>query len=234
MTLNELAVKHDTDKQESIHNYMEKYERHLGGFRGDKINIVEIGIALGASLKVWRDAFPLATIWGIDIESRCLAYGEERVKILIGDQSNESFLDSVTKKIGEATIIIDDGSHINAHHQITFNNLFTNLLVPDGVYVIEDTVTCYQEGGKHSGHRAKLPNNTEDYFKNKIGDLNFNGKIEGFGNKQRDFDFVTSHSGVDKNSFSYWEEYIKGMSFYKNMIFIEKDNGFKRSDNEKN
>ena len=49
-------------------HYLSLYHRHFAKFRGQKINILEIGIFKGGSLQFWKKYFgPQATIYGLDV-----------------------------------------------------------------------------------------------------------------------------------------------------------------------
>jgi hypothetical protein len=80
---------------------------------------------------MWKEYFgPYADIMGIDIDPRCKDYEEDQIHVLIADQSKLKAGD-----IGPFDIVIDDGSHVQAHQQASFKALW-----PDtrGVYLIED------------------------------------------------------------------------------------------------
>ncbi len=49
-------------------SYLQEYERILEGLRDKEARILELGVSSGASLLLWRDYLPNATIVGIDIE----------------------------------------------------------------------------------------------------------------------------------------------------------------------
>lgn len=48
------------------------YENYFKELRLKKINILEIGIDKGDSLRIWRDYFPNANICGVDIKKKIL------------------------------------------------------------------------------------------------------------------------------------------------------------------
>lgn len=145
--LTALAVKYGTDKY-GLHHYTPHYENHFRKLRRRKLNVLEIGIGgyddpkQGAdSLRMWRDYFPNAKIFGIDIYDKSF-HDETRIKTFQGSQIDTDFLGKVCDEIGKIDIIIDDGSHINKDVITSFKFLFPRL-ADDGIYAIEDTQTSY-------------------------------------------------------------------------------------------
>jgi hypothetical protein len=135
-----ISRKNDTDKVYH-HGYHFFYQQHFNNFRFDKFKMLEIGFGGGASMKTWVEYFPNADITVMDINVE-LDYSE-RCRVIKGDQSNHSDLDSIKNYIGKAKLILDDGSHNPLHQFDTFNFLFKNLLEPGGVYIIEDIEVSY-------------------------------------------------------------------------------------------
>jgi hypothetical protein len=105
-------------------------------------SMIEIGIDQKKSLLTWLEYFPNAFIYGIDIR---VASSGPRHKIFKADQSNAVELESIIKnEISHPVFfIVDDGSHIPEHQIASFNYLFSNTLMPGGVYIIEDIETSY-------------------------------------------------------------------------------------------
>lgn len=89
----------------------------------------------GGSLRAWRDYFPNAMVYGIDIADDC-KLEEERIETFIF-----SSLDGVKcdEYLGALTfdIIIDDGLHTAIGQLETMKNLFHRVRT-DGYYIIED------------------------------------------------------------------------------------------------
>lgn len=148
MSLRTIMNRHGTDKL-FVHHYDAEYQRHFDPLREQPLILLEIGIGGdenpkrgGASLKVWRDYFPFAVVHGLDIHPKRLILGS-RVKIWTGDQNDAEYLTRLIEKTGVPDIIIDDGSHQQAHIFTSFTTLFP-LLKPGGIYVIEDLATAYQ------------------------------------------------------------------------------------------
>lgn len=130
--------------------YYPAYERHFGGLRDRRLNILEIGIggydtsaAGGGSLRMWECYFPHAKIYGLDIHDKS-PHDAGRVRTFKGSQADEDFLRTMVQKIGPIDIVIDDGSHVNEHVRKSFDVLFP-LLAEAGIYVIEDTHSSYWE-----------------------------------------------------------------------------------------
>lgn len=92
----------------------------------------------GASLRVWRDYFPNATIYGADIDKDVL-FEEPRIKTYYVDQLDPESINNMWREIGEKDFdfIVDDGLHTFEAGSTLFSNSIS-LLGADGVYVIED------------------------------------------------------------------------------------------------
>jgi hypothetical protein len=140
LQLNELGLKHGTDKSTIKHNYLDAYEELLAPYHGvADLGLLEIGVRRGASLRMWQDFFPNARMVGIDLLKSCRQFVDDRTSIELGDQSDKDFLDSVVAR-HQLDIIIDDGSHIWSHQIDSFRWLFPHLRA-GGIYICEDMHT---------------------------------------------------------------------------------------------
>jgi hypothetical protein len=142
-----LATRHRTDKWGS-HWYARHYDFHFAPLRERPINLLEIGIggyddpkAGGESLRMWRDYFPHAAIYGLDIADKS-AHDEARIRTFVGSQDDPEVLDRLVRESGGFDVIIDDGSHFCAHVIASFRHLFPTLK-HGGIYAIEDLQTSY-------------------------------------------------------------------------------------------
>jgi tetratricopeptide (TPR) repeat protein len=144
--LDELGIRRVTDKSSLQHNYLINYERLFAPFRDAAITLLEIGVFNGASLKLWEDYFPRATIVGVDIQERCRQYAGGRRIVEIASQADSNEMMAVGLKY-RPTIVIDDGSHQADHILITFDALYPKL-AEGGIYIVEDVAM-------HSGSAAK-------------------------------------------------------------------------------
>ena len=92
----------------------------------------------GASLRVWKDYFVNANIFGGDIDKNIL-FEEDRIKTYFVDQLNVSSIKIMWEKTGveKFDIIIDDGLHEpKANLNFFFNSI--HKLKENGIYIIED------------------------------------------------------------------------------------------------
>lgn len=141
-----LADRYGTDKASWKHKFAELYEHFFAPLRYSTKRVFEIGVLQGQSLKMLRDYFPNAIVYGIDIEDTA-SLNSERMKTFVADQSDrkqlQAFLDFSG---GEAfDIIIDDGGHAMHQQQISFGFLLPHLR-PGGYYIIEDLHSSMIEG----------------------------------------------------------------------------------------
>lgn len=171
--LNEIAKYFGTDKSDDIHNYCVKYEKYLPFNRYDKINILEIGILNGKSLKTWKEYFYNSTILGVDINPDCKQYEEKRISVEIGSQVDGNFLSRIWQQYGPFDMILDDGSHMNEHVIYSFEHLW-NHVKSGGVYIIEDIGTSYWS---EYGGGINFPKSSMNYFKKLTDDVNFRGVL---------------------------------------------------------
>jgi hypothetical protein len=145
MNLTQLAIQHGTDKH--WHGYIPYYEQHFGYLRDHPVNLLEIGVASGASMYMWEDWFkhPDARLTGMEIEPETDWNPSERGRLITGDGTK-------LKINEEFDIIVDDGSHISYDILKSFD-LYWNTVKPDGWYVIEDLAVQWREdyGGNANG-----------------------------------------------------------------------------------
>ena len=152
-------------------HYFPVYEKHFKALTERPINILEIGVLNGGSLRMWKDYFhPDSTLVGIDIDPRCKQHedGDSDINVRIGDQSNPIFLQKLIDEFGEFDLVIDDGSHHVDHVHKTFEFLYPKI-AKNGIYMIEDTHAGYWDS--HGGS-LKEPKSMINVSKNLIDKLN--------------------------------------------------------------
>jgi trans-aconitate methyltransferase len=138
LTLPAMGKKYGTDK-ENGHDFLRYYDGIFAETKNSVRRVLEIGVLAGASLKMWRDYFPNAVIFGADTDKRVLSDLGPRIQTVQADQSKPEDLDKLAA-FGPFDVIIDDGSHMCRHQQLTFGKLFKNLNT-NGVFIIEDLHT---------------------------------------------------------------------------------------------
>lgn len=177
MTLDELALKYGTDKSSTGHNYCKYYDMFFASMRNRGINLLEIGIDKGDSLKMWAEYFDGGDIHGIDIRSDyeyleewCILNLINKINTHIVDHSNKA--DLVMFGIGYDQyfdIIIEDGSHMSADSILTFETLFPHLR-SGGFYCIEDMLCDYDP-------RWNKGVSSLDRVRQMISEVNMNGLV---------------------------------------------------------
>jgi len=149
----ELAYKYGTDKCPQIsHPYTPFYYKLFKDRQNLIKKVIEMGIGTakymqytpdhyvtGASLLMWRDFFPNAQIYGIDILPEAMIESE-RIKTFLYDQTIKEDLEKLIEKTGsDIDIFIDDGLH-SMTTQINLCKTIMPMLKKDVVYIIEDVM----------------------------------------------------------------------------------------------
>lgn len=162
--LDQLARRYGSDKgggernslnpERAPHNYAGFYSKLFLGRRTQIGRVLECGIGSndpdidgfmgenavgGASLRMWRDYFPNASIVGVDIDPKCM-FTDDKISTFVVDQLEPESINAFVAKVsggGKFDVIIDDGLHTFQAGR-TFLEGVAHLLSTDGVYVIED------------------------------------------------------------------------------------------------
>lgn len=170
MRLAELCDKYGSDKGSQYkkselyfwkpHGYTDFYEILFHHLRDENLSLFECGLGTidpkvpsnmgvngkpGGSLRVWRDYFKNALIYGADIDPKTL-FTEDRIKTVEMDQTNSKSISDamITLGVKEFDIIIDDGLHNYLAGKCLFENLY-NYLPVNGIYIIEDIHSTEKE-----------------------------------------------------------------------------------------
>jgi hypothetical protein len=119
-------------------HYFDVYHRHFARFRGQKANMVEVGIYSGGSLGMWKDYFGRNIhIHGVDIEDACKCYEDQQTTVHIGDQEDRSFWADFRTKVDNIQILLDDGGHTPDQQMVTLEEMLP-VMPPGSVYICED------------------------------------------------------------------------------------------------
>lgn len=142
-TLRDLFYQHEGRSIHKWDHYFDVYERYFHKYKGQELNILEIGVAHGGSIQLWKKYFgPQVKIYAIDVNPECKKFEEENVKIFIGSQSDKGFLQEVLRQIPKMDVIIDDGGHTMQQQIVSFEALYMHI-ADGGLYLVEDTHTSY-------------------------------------------------------------------------------------------
>lgn len=141
------------------HTYLDVYQHIFKPFRDERINVCEIGILRGESVKLWYHYFNQATIYGLDtferggwtgsiwwgcrkdeVEANLNNFSDRVILAQVDscsddNDSRDTFFDLLNGN--KLHIIIDDASHELPDQVKTFNNFIPHLH-QDGIYIIED------------------------------------------------------------------------------------------------
>jgi len=140
-SLDEIGLSTGTDKSSEIHDYLNAYEAAFRHLRDESFQLIEIGVHKGASINMWAEYFPRATLVGIDISPACMDYATDRITIRLGNQGDAGFLADLAATT-DPLIVIDDGSHVWQHQIQTFRALFP-IVRAGGFFVVEDIHTSF-------------------------------------------------------------------------------------------
>jgi hypothetical protein len=141
--LKDLFNKYGCDKAKK-HSYHLIYEPQFEPIRNNAINLLEVGVFKGDSVRAWLDYFPNATIYGVDIFTRVKpedidVLQHPRVKWMRCDSTAENVRDQIKEEWPRIRfdVIIDDGLHTPEANAKTLANLVP-LLKKNGMYFVED------------------------------------------------------------------------------------------------
>ena len=123
----------------------------------------------GAFLRMWKDYFINAEIFGADIDTNVL-FQEERIKTFEVDQLNSDSIKKMLKNINKTNfdLIIDDGLHSYNSSLNFFLHSFERLK-KDGLYIVEDEDYKYIDKLRNS---LKKFNPEVSMFKNNLSKKN--------------------------------------------------------------
>lgn len=188
-----------------LHNYLPLFVRHLEPVRHQVRKVLEIGVEAGTSLRMWRDYFPNAEIYGFDIDERCKKHEDDRIRIMIGDQREEADL---ARLPDDFDVIIDDGIHVQEFQISSFSYLIRHKMKERGIYVVEDCEKRMKTIAYFSRLGALInwwPESVQPSDWPRLNDLEEHVK--------------SSELNPDD---AYLVEHILGVSIYRHIIFVDK------------
>jgi hypothetical protein len=147
MNLEQLVDMSNTDKN-TTHSYLPLYQVLLQSKKETARNVLEIGIGdfgkkNGGSIKLWRDFFTNATIYGLDIlpienvldelinDNRVILYTS------VDAYDANFFINNFLTKNIKFDFMLDDGPH-TLESMLLFINMYSQIMADDGILIIED------------------------------------------------------------------------------------------------
>lgn len=156
-TLDEIGIANGTDKATQFtrtyakpKGYLPHMETFFSSLRHLPVNLVEIGVGGGESIRTWLEFFdnPKCRFYGIDVVHNTNPYntpveGLDRYLFIAADQSDATMWKCLAADLHDFfDIVIDDGSHRNTDIIASFESGWPNLS-PGGYWCIEDLATGY-------------------------------------------------------------------------------------------
>ena len=222
-----LVEKYGTDK--TLSGYTNTYSSLFEPIKNQVTSVLEIGLGTlnpeipssfsgntqhfshykpGGSLRVWRDFFPNAKAYGVDIAKDCM-FKEDRIQTFLFDSSEKEYVDYYLDDL-EFDIIIDDGNHDPKYQVKTLRNLFPKLK-DKGYYIIEDI-------GGYPGTEELLIEYLDEF-----NSLTNSYKVTNKGNHiiiqkekvipvtKKDFTLVTGLWDIGRNGRNFEEHYLPNL-----------------------
>jgi hypothetical protein len=143
-------MKYGADKCPQIgHCYTPAYYELLKPYKYTFKKILEFGVGnkrifaaipnyqMGASLRMWRDFFPNAMVYGADIAAGSV-FKDERLETFRCDETKEDQIKALIEKIGsDIDLFVDDCSH-HVDLQMGLLKYIMPLMKKEVIYILED------------------------------------------------------------------------------------------------
>lgn len=214
--LDELANRYGTDKGSQHHNYVRHYAEYFSPYRSRHVELLEIGVKDGASLRMWKDFFQDSHIVGIDNRDEALRYVAPGIDIYVGLQQDHEFLELVASSVDGFDIVLDDGSHHNPYTIESFRGLFKHL-VPGGLYVIEDLHCSYEEHRLFNNERSQMT----DFLVELMNAVDLNGRRDIYRHVKsaQDFGKLTPELRAKLTPLERW---VESVHVHQGLVFVHK------------
>lgn len=135
-----------TDKN-TAHSYLEPYDALFAAKRQSATHVLEIGVGPympnGGSILLWANYFPNAQVHAADIitidKVNPILIPHPRIHLHVNNDAYDAalFVNTFLSKKDRFDIVIDDGPH-TIESMIVFLRLYSQVLKPDGILVVED------------------------------------------------------------------------------------------------
>ena len=131
--------------------YLLEYEKALRPILHRDVSVLELGVAFGGSLLMWRDYFQGGPVIGVDVNTITMDDPSGRIRTYAGYQQDVILLTNIARTHAPDgfDLIVDDASHVGDITKTSFWHLFEHHQKPGGIYAIEDWGTGYWLGHPH-------------------------------------------------------------------------------------
>ena len=142
MFLKDIVDNYRSDKN-TVHSYLPLYQKLLFSKKETAKNVLEVGICMGGSIKLWNDYFTNAKVYGLDIMHindvwDGIKHNEKIILHTSTDAYNSDFfIKNFLNKNIKCDFMLDDGPH-SLESMKQFINLYSNIMTDDGILIIED------------------------------------------------------------------------------------------------
>jgi hypothetical protein len=144
MSLEEIVDNTRTDKN-TVHSYLPLYQKLLERKKETARNVLEVGIYLGGSIRLWSDFFTNATVHGLDIGDENTYGGWDDINnkdnIVLYSSTDAYDEDLFTRNFLDKGIkcdfMLDDGPH-HLDKMVKFIKMYSQIMTDDGILIIED------------------------------------------------------------------------------------------------
>jgi len=177
----EIGRKYDTDNvtnSRHCHPYTLFYEGLFKNKKDEPLNIAELGILEGASLRMWQEYFTNAEIYGFEYNEEYINnfkenFDNDRITLSkIDVASIESIENSFSELNILYDIIIEDTTHLFEDQIRVIENTY-QYLKPGGIMIIKDIFKLSDENSYINRLRPIL-NNFQDYYFIELDHVNKN------------------------------------------------------------
>jgi len=183
----EIGKKYDTDKSSQridvsayrhCHPYTLFYDGLFRNKKNEHLDIAELGILDGASLRMWQEYFSNAEIYGFEYNDEFInnfkqKYNNDRITIgNIDVKSVESITNAFSKVNKLYDIIIEDTTHQFEDQIRVIENIYS-YLKPGGMLIIEDIFKSYNESD-YINRLQPILHHFQDYYFVELDHVNRN------------------------------------------------------------
>jgi len=155
----EIGRKYDTDKSSQrdnvtdsrhCHPYTLFYHKIFKNKRDAPLNIAELGILDGGSLRMWQEYFSNANIYGFEYNNDLIhkfkqTFNNDRVTLATIDVTNKDSIVNACSTLNTLyDIIIEDTTHQFEDQVRVIENIY-HYLKPGGILIIEDIFKSYNQ-----------------------------------------------------------------------------------------